>query len=221
MTADALLRHGYSLADAHQLARLAVHTDRSHSNRDYVERLDVAFGGIVEHLYAAEMPPHRSELVERGRSALRDDKQGEMRFRGVSHHTMAPMPHFWRYWWFLTGPVPSPEGRIVDRLSLWQVWPTLRPDEQEALLALAVHEDYQRAADALGLRYNTFAKRVRSGRLRFLRELLGGETPRTWGHDRRAGRRGERAASQRTAAQKLHRRHQMRGTAMEAVAADA
>lgn len=213
MSGDTQLRHGYTLADVHSLARLAVHTDRSHSHRPHLELLDVAFGGIVQHLYAQECPPRRGELVERGRAALRDDKQSEMRFRGVSHHTMAPMPNHWRYWWFLTGPSPSPEGRVVDRLSLLQVWPLLRPDEREALLALAAHEDYQAAADALGLRYHTFCQRVHRGRRRFIAALLDGDTPRvSWGHDRRAGRRGQRAASQRTATRKLHRRHQMRTT---------
>lgn len=208
------LRHGYTLDDAHRLARIAVASDRGHSNRDYLERLDVAFGGIVERLYGAGGAPVQGELVQHGRDALRDDKQAEMRFRGVSHRDMAPMPNHWRYWWLLTAPAASPEGRVVERLSLRQVWPLLRAGEQEALLALAAYEDYQRAADAIGVSYQTFCARVARGRGRFLAALLAGETPRpAWGRDRRAGRKGVRAASGMTAARKVHRRHQMQSQA--------
>jgi hypothetical protein len=206
------LRHGYTLCDLHHAARLATHTDRSHSASDYTDRLATAWYGIVEHLYAATDPVARHDLVRAGRDALQRETQSELSHRGVSYHYgYAEMRNFHRYWWFQCRPTPSCEDRVVDRQAVTQIWPHLRPVDQEALLALAAHDDYARAARALGVKYHTFAAAVRRARLHFLDLWHQGEAPsKPWGRDRRAAPGGAPVSDQRlTATRGLHRRTQM------------
>jgi len=70
-------------------------------------------------------------------------------------------------------------------MALAQIWPRIPAHQQEALHALAAHGDYQAAADALGLKYHTFCKRIKLAREQFLRLWLEGETPRRGWRDRR------------------------------------
>jgi hypothetical protein len=53
------LRHGYTLADLHGLARLAVHTAGTMAS-NWHDRYDTAWSAIAEHLYAAEHWPPRT-----------------------------------------------------------------------------------------------------------------------------------------------------------------
>jgi hypothetical protein len=95
------------------------------------------------------------------------------------------------------------EDRIVDAISLSQIWPRLTAVQQEALIALATCDDYAAAAQGLGLAYYTFCARVRHARLTFLRYWHEGEQSSTvWGRDKRKGREN----TGRTAVRVLHRR---------------
>lgn len=200
------LKHGYTLADLHRVARLATHTDRSHHAGDYLDRVGIAWHGAVEHLYAAENPPPEHALVRAGRDALRKSLQADLHFRAISHHTYEPMPSAYKFW-ALAKVTPAPQDTVIDRVALWQIWPRLRETDRTALLALAAHEDYSQAAGALGMRYYTFTKAVRAARLRFLALWHEGEEPsKLWGRDRRAGRRGERATGQVAAVRQVGRR---------------
>ena len=74
---------------------------------------------------------------------------------------------------------------MVERLAVGQIWPLLTPGQREALETLAATGDYQAAADALGLSYHTFCRRLSAGRARFLGLWLEGETARRGWRDRR------------------------------------
>jgi hypothetical protein len=63
----------------------------------------------------------------------------------------------------------------------------------EQLFALAEHGDYHRATVTLGVKENTFSKRISDARAAFLVLWRDREAPsKPWGHDKRTGRRAER-----------------------------
>lgn len=191
------LRHGFNLADVDRLARFALSRVRF-GRVDAHTRYETAWHVIVESLYAApeDAPPTPSDLVYAGQNAVMNLISDEMRHHGRSTHNPGETrPGFVRYWDAIGRPSRSPEGRIVERHALWQIWPTLTPSQRKALLALAVHGDYKQAAAAIGMTYATFLVNVSTGRRRFLRWWHEGEKPsRTWGRDIRVGKASYRAA---------------------------
>jgi hypothetical protein len=196
------LRHGYTMADLHTLARLAVHTARA-SGGHWQDRYETAWSAIAEHVYATDDWPERSHLVRVGQLAILAVVDAERQSYGFyrrktdgAQHGAFSSPAFRAYWWDLCGasPARSPEGPIVDRTALAQILPMLTHRQRSAIIALAVHDDYLTAADALGMKYTTFRSHVADGRNRFLRWWHEGESPsRPWGTDRRVGSYANRA----------------------------
>jgi hypothetical protein len=148
----------------------------------------VAFAALAEHLYAAQEPPTAGELIEAGWHAIAAHDEARRQFTGRGHGGTGPGQNFERYWRAVSAPADSPEDKVTDRIALAQIWPCLTRADREAFAALAVHGDYQRAADALGIPYTTFKCRISDGRRRFLALWHDGEKPsRPWVRDRRAG----------------------------------
>lgn len=204
---DVDLAHGYTLADLHDIARHAIATDWSHHATDYPTRYDIAWSGVAEALYAADTPPTRRDLLHHARYTLHADVQADLKHRGLSHHTYGETALNAVRYWMLSQVVHSHEDTVVDRQALAEIWPCLRDVDRQALLALAVHDDYAQAADALGMKYYTFTAAVRRARLRFLRLWHDGETPsELWGRDRRATAGGRRAEAPTAAARMIGRR---------------
>lgn len=189
------LRHGYTLRDLHNTARLAVHVAGRMAS-DWQDRYDTAWSAIAEHLYAAADPPARHDLVRCGQLAIYAAVTETRRHHGYYRHKtigaeagVASSPAFLSFWWDQLRYVPSCEARIVERTTLGQILPSLTPAQWEAIAALAVHDDYRTAADALGSSYVTFRSNVARARTRFLALWHEGEQPsRPWGTDRRADR---------------------------------
>lgn len=195
------LRHGYSLADLHAITRLAVHVAGPAAG-DWHERYDIAWSAVAEHLYAAETWPSRSDLVRAGQLGLYtyvdEHRQAYGYYRRKTdgaQHGIGSSPAFQSYWWDLCGAgvARSPESRIVEHTALAQIMPTLTPAQRQAILALAVHDDYQTAAAAIGAKYVTFKSTIALARKRFLAAWHEGEIPsKTWGCDRRVRNDGTR-----------------------------
>jgi hypothetical protein len=115
------------------------------------ERFEAAWSAIAGQLYAATDELTVEDLVQAGRLAIRHYGQRERQFQGRAHDGPAgPGRNFERFWRAASAPVDSPEDRLIDRVALAQIWPRLTPASREALLALAAHEDYRRAAESLG-----------------------------------------------------------------------
>ncbi len=94
---------------------------------------------------------------------------------------------FMRYWLDSSQPVSGPEERAAEYLALVQIWTRLRPKDRELLAAMAEHEDYTKAAAALGKPRHTYATEIGRARKAFRELWHEGETPsRPWGADRRA-----------------------------------
>ena len=183
------IRFGYTLDDLDHITRIAIMWRSAYRARDADERYACGWHAAVELLLTATSPPRRNALIAAAQQAadhltLRvHEDAGIPRFRADARST--GMPRFCAYWETVSRHTAGPEDQVVERVALWQVWARLRPAEQEALQTLAAMEDYQAAADALGLPYHRFYKRIRRARARFYALWLEGETPRRGWRDRR------------------------------------
>jgi hypothetical protein len=189
---DYELRHGYTLADLNHVARAAVAADRLMA-MSATERYDLAWSAIAEHLYSAETPPHRSALIATGWQAIARHVRDGLRQRGYTDSRprdwSSDQPTMPRYVQFWHGQVtPSHEDKVVEKLAATQVFAVLRGPYRDAVLALAVHDDYRKAAEALGISDKALRFRLGRARRRFLIEWHEGETPR---RSRRTDRRVE------------------------------
>ena len=179
------LRFGYTLTELDDIAATAAATvhHRSHLNRDI--RVQAAWEAITTHLYATDQAPTRHTLLTLAWTAIRHEARADCAFRGwqPGYHATT-RPGFERYWALAANPHPSPEAAVVDRLALAQIWPRLRPRHRQLLLALAAHDDYTQAAQAVGLKYHSYLSALSRARRAFLALWHEHETPsRPWGHD--------------------------------------
>lgn len=186
------LRFGYTLNDLERLASKAVRYDASGGfwrGAYWRDRLETAWSGIAEHLYAADAPPSERDLVRAGLDAL---TRAVYELRG--HHGIRDNQRaFEVYWLESAGVVGSHEPRVVERLTLRQIWPRLSDKHQQVLHALAVYGDHQPAAQALGMSASLWSVHLSKARRSFLRLWHHGETPsRVWGLDRRSKTAGAR-----------------------------
>ncbi len=187
---DLHIAHGYTLADVYDLAARAVRTDYWRPSIAWTERVEAAWSAISSALLEAEEPPRRAALIIIARDASNDVIASDMRHHGIDTRSATfgeSRANFERYWRTLAR-TPL-EDRVVDGLAIFQIWVRLKPDLQDALVALASHGDYSAAADAMGLGYYAFCARVSRARKQFLRLWHDGEAPsRVWGNDKRQGR---------------------------------
>lgn len=157
-TGDGELRHGYTLASLDNLARKAV-LESHWRFLSFHDRYDIAFGAIAEHLYACDEMPRPHDLIRLGEGAIRlyVDEESHWSGRYIYRTGVPEMPRFRLYWWDNSSTTSSsPEDYVVVRTAFDQVWPRLTPVHQRVLLALAAHEDYERAAKSLRLTRNSF-----------------------------------------------------------------
>jgi hypothetical protein len=187
---DLEVRHGYTLADLEQMTRAAVMADRSMAG-DIRGRRDVAWSAIAEALCSAEEPPIRQELIRVGWQAVYREIRDSYRHHGYAERAQesghGSAPRFAAYWY---RPIqPSHEERIVERLAIAQVLSRLTVTYRDAVTALAVADDYMKAAGLLGISYKAFKFRIGKARNDALSLWHEGETPYKSPHrtDRRVG----------------------------------
>jgi DNA-directed RNA polymerase specialized sigma24 family protein len=186
--ADAEVARGYTMRDLHKLAAAAYSYDRSMAS-DAATRYDIAWSAIAEALCASEEPPTWHDLFTIGWRAIYAEVREMRHLFGQRDkdgtNEVASSPRFRQYW---TLPHERPEEGIAERAAVPQILAVLRPTEREAVIALAVHDDYQRAAEALGINYSTLTQRMTAARRRFRTHWYAPETaPPIKGTDRRVG----------------------------------
>jgi len=181
------LRHGYTIADLERLAKIAVTRDFWHHAMPPRDRFELSFSAMAELLYDREEPPTASDLFSAASTAVRREAQSDRSAHGISNvDVYAPAPYFWRYWWEQARHVPGPETRVTERIALPQILATLPPRHQRVLLALAAHDDHDKAAAALGITRHTYNSDLSDARRAFYRLWHEGETPsKLWASDRR------------------------------------
>lgn len=189
--AESALPHGTTLAELHRLARLAAGTiNVAHGSA--ADRCQLAWAAIADALLAADTPPDPRRLVWAGRTAIYRAARDDWHHWGVSKRDplagVGSMRAFRVFWWPQVSPDPGPEGPVVERAAVAQIWPTLTDAQRQALLALATTGNYRAAAALLGISYQSLKDRLCAARRRFRRLWHEGETPsRPWGTDRRVG----------------------------------
>jgi DNA-directed RNA polymerase specialized sigma24 family protein len=187
----------------------ALMADRSGA-MDFRDRRDVAWSAIVEALYAAEHWPPRHALIRAGWQAIYDEVRAGRQHHGYRDREWdaghGSAPRFAAYWSLQVS--PSPEVRVVERLTLPTVLAALPEHQRRALVALAARDgDRGLAAADVGVARKTFDQQIRLGRRRCLVLWLEGETP-AWTALRRLDRRrhvGAVAACGTPAAARRHR----------------
>jgi len=187
------LKHGYTLRDIDQMMHAAVIADRTLA-LDYQTRRDIAWSAIAAELYEADEPPHRQALIRVGWQAIYAEVRTMNRTRGYADgHTdeYELRPRFLMFWGKHVE--PSHEERVVERVAVHQVLAQLRPTYRDAIAALAVHDNYQSAAAAMGLRQGAFNFRIAHARKELVALWLEHETPH---HVRRTDRRVEVAGKE-------------------------
>lgn len=184
---DAELRHGYTLADLEHLARVAVARDFWNQGMHPADRFDLSFSAMAELLYASSEPPTANDLFNAASMAVRRQTQSDRSAHGISNvDVYADAPNFWRYWWEQARHTSGPENPVVDRTALWQIFQTLAPRFQRVLLALATHDDHDKAAAALGITRATYNGNLSDARRAFYGLWHEGEQPsQLWVADRR------------------------------------
>ncbi|MFD9950808.1 helix-turn-helix domain-containing protein, partial [Nonomuraea sp. NPDC059022] len=145
-----------------------------------------AWDGILDELLAADRPPTRHTLIHAGREAIRRAVRHTYRLYGyaeLSGYSGAESGSGFLRYWRTTTAHPTPlEDRVVERLALAQIWPTLTVRQQQALTYLAAHEgDYSRAAEAMGVTRANLSAHLGTARIRILQLWHQGEVPsRPW-----------------------------------------
>lgn len=176
---DEPLRFGFTLGDVAAATTSALQRSGPMGS-GYAERYEVAWPGIVEHLYAAEAAPTFWELAFAGQQAIRAWLHQEAHAHGLGHRRgrdhNPDMPRAAMYWLDMHT-IPSPENAVVERLALAQSLAQLGPDERGALLATAAHGSGRAAARALGVAERTFNTLVTRARRQVEASWLAGETP--------------------------------------------
>lgn len=187
-----VVAHGYTMQDLHRLAASACTYDRSMAS-DATTRYEIAWSAIAEALCAADEKPEWHDLFTVGWRAIYAEVREMRHLFGQRDkdgtNEVASSQRFRQYW---TLPPGRPEEGIVERAAVPQILAALRPTEREAVIALAVHDDYQRAAEALGINYSTLTQRMTAARRRFRAHWYAPETaPPVMGTDRRVGSRSK------------------------------
>ena len=191
---DQPIRYGYTLTDIHSLTKLAVNTAKGWLAMDYTDLMEAAWFGIVEHLHTAEHWPPRHDLIRAGQQAVNALVKDEMHHAGYFKYKTATgygpgsMPAFVKFWF--AHHAQSPEAGVVERAALEQIWASLTDRQRDAFAALAAHNDYVLAADALGIEPQTYRALIGRARKAFFALWHEGEAPsRIWRPDRRVERR--------------------------------
>lgn len=183
------IRFGFNLADIDRMARVSVTRARAQGG-SYLDRVNAAISAIAEALCVAESPPDYQDLVHAGWAAVAAHVAREMRERGKPTDATMTGAQFEVFWWSTAGVTPSHESRIVDRASVWQIWPTLTRRMQQALASLAATENQDLAAELMGVTPSNFRVLLSMARRRFLVAWHEGEAPSgLWQDDRRLFRR--------------------------------
>lgn len=178
------VKWGYNLADLQRLSGMAVARCRFRSG-DYHEKIDAAWMGIAEALCVVDRP-EPADLLNAGMSAVAEYGAALRHHHGLDSTTGDHGPRFIRYW--TPGAATPFDERLVESMTVWSIWPALTDRQRRAVLALAVHGDYDRAAVAEGLTLTGYMSRLDRARRAFRGHWFDDETPPRRTMDRRAPR---------------------------------
>jgi hypothetical protein len=176
---------GYTFAELRRIANRATVYCRWGDRFPFTERFEIAWAGMVDFLTGCDIPPQPFEVYRAAQRAIGSASESELREHGMRHGPdgLYATPRFEVYW--TPKPAPAADTTVVDRIAMWQIWATLRPLHKMVFLALAAHNDYARAAEAVGYPYGSFSSLICQARAEFLARWHEGEEPsRIWATDK-------------------------------------
>jgi hypothetical protein len=177
------LPHGYTLAQAEQLARAAACTVHTGSTETVADKIDHAWSIIVATLYEAPAQPSTGQLVWAARKSLYREDRDRLKDYGYADRNVAngaaSGSSFRTYWY---RPTASIEHDLIERHTFAQIWPLLTDRDRQVLVALAVYGNATDGAAAIGIPRSSFHMYLSEARKRFLKRWHAGETPsKHWG----------------------------------------
>lgn len=179
------LPHGYTLAQAEQLARAAACTVHTGSTETVADKIDHAWSIIVATLYEAEASPSTGQLVWAARKSLYREDRDRLKDYGYADRNAAngaASGQSFRTYWYR--PSASIEHDLVERHTFAQIWPKLTDRDRQVLVAIAIYDSPQEAADAIGIPRSALHFYLSEARRRFRRRWHAGETPsKHWGRN--------------------------------------
>jgi hypothetical protein len=182
VTPDVIVGHGFTVADAERIAGRAA-SEHPSDLLSREERRDAGFHAIVEALLSS--PAQVPNLLRVASDAISRAVTDEKHHRGLSSREAGTAPRFARFWYQPHLPF---EDELIDALAVRQVLAGIRPSWRRDLEALAGHDSYAAAAQALATTPVTFRSRISkaraaAGELWFAPDMA----PGMWGSDRRGG----------------------------------
>jgi hypothetical protein len=154
------IRHGYTMADLDQIARMAMARGYGHMMIDHYDRYQGAWDGAVDLLLTSPIPPDRQDLVAAAARHLSREWKSYRRLHGLTDEGGIG-PRFIAYW--AEPPEPAAE-RLMEAMTLKVVWDPLSTTHRDTLAALAAAGDRQRAAACSGVSRHAFTQRLRKAR---------------------------------------------------------
>lgn len=179
-TAVTDLPHGWTVAEASELARVAAATyNWSTSVVGHDTAREAAYDGITSELFRAEEPPGREQLFQSGCRAIRHVVNVMKRDRGMKpignpNYTGAG---FAAYWTGERGEEPDPTSQLVEDLTVQQVLDGLDERDRETLSLVAEHLDGRKVREVTGWSGREYSERLSQARQNFYALWYEGETP--------------------------------------------
>lgn len=176
----ATLTHGYTMADVDKIAWRAVRRSGVRA-MDTSTAYGLAWHGIIECLYAEGDPPDSYELQVRGMTAVRRQRQADLRHYGYDRETGDERPAFVKFWLPVrTDRADGFTDRLVEAITLPQVLARLTVKQYEVIATLAAYDgDRDAAARALGMNKKAFEFQLYNARDVAAEAWFDDETPHT------------------------------------------
>lgn len=172
------VRHGYTLADIHNIASAAVGANFGMA-ADRTDLYEAAWGAIVEALLIVSHWPTPHDLAIAGRKGIwelaRSNRSAYGYVRDDFTSEIGSGPRFARYW--SPGSPHDFTEMVVERIAARQVTAAVRPRDREILQAVAAAGDYDLAGRLLGLATHTTSTMAAQARRRWLTLWHDRETP--------------------------------------------
>lgn len=173
--------HGFTLDRINQLARSSASNNYTMA-ADYIDLYAAAHGAMIDLLLTADEAPTEYDLRYAGKAAIwqlvKDHRQTYGYRDREWDNGLGSAPRFNAYWSDWLGVKPSHEGKVVERIALFQILQRLNPTYRVALVALAVCDgDRDAAATALRISRKAFDFRLQTARRDAIALWHQGETP--------------------------------------------
>lgn len=169
------LPFGYNVSDADRLAHSAAWAVPG--VLPYRERHDAGRHAVIEALYEAEEDPGRPALYYAAVHAIDKARHRELSANGYSTVTHRTMRNHAAFWAGIRRPPDWLEESVIEPIALRQILAVLPSYQRLALRVLADAEDYDVAAETLGITRHTLKTEIYHARKTFKKHWYAPDLP--------------------------------------------